>query len=80
MNVGRITFGSMTTEKPAGPTIGGPNLAMVAPEELARLRRIEQAARCYFTRYCRDQAEDERLCVSGQHEDAKALRDALGER
>ena len=78
MNVGRITFGSMTTEKPAGPTIGGPNLAMIAPEELARLRRIEQAARRYFTRWALDEAEDVDCCISTDHHaDAKALQDAL---
>jgi hypothetical protein len=46
--------------------------------ELERLRAIEATARRYYLGYVRDEAEDPELGVPGQHEDAVALRTALG--
>ena len=50
-------------------------------DEVERLRTIEKAAREYYMGYVQDEADDMECCISEkQHEHAKALRDALGEK
>jgi hypothetical protein len=50
-------------------------------EEIDRLRVIEKAARDYYLGYVQDEAAEWEGCISEiQHEHAKALRDALGEK
>jgi len=52
-----------------------------ARNEINRLRTIEKAARDYYLGYAQDEADDAECCiVETQHEHAKALRDALGEK
>jgi hypothetical protein len=42
------------------------------------LAEVERVARIYYTRYAQDEAEELGCCLNDQqHEDAKALRDAL---
>ena len=49
--------------------------------ENLRLRAIEKAARDYYLGYVQDEADDWECCFEdAQHERAKALRDALGEK
>lgn len=50
-------------------------------KEIGRLRAVEAAARDYYLGYVQDEADDKECCiVEEQHEHAKALRDALGEK
>ncbi len=49
-----------------------------AAKEIQRLRTIEFAARRYFLGYVQDEADDPELGVPGQHNDAVALKEALG--
>lgn len=54
---------------------------VASEEEVARLRRIENAARDYFTAYLQDEATELELCLdSEQHRLAVELQDALAAR
>lgn len=46
--------------------------------DIVHLQAIEVAARRYFLRYVQDEADAPELGVPGQHEDAVALKEALG--
>jgi hypothetical protein len=52
-----------------------------AANEIERLLAIEKAARDYYLGYVQDEAAELAVCISEiQHEQAIALRDALGEK
>lgn len=44
---------------------------------IADLERVRQAAATYLKNWCMDEAYDSSCCCEQQHEEAKALRDAL---
>lgn len=44
---------------------------------IAELERVREAASRYFKNWCMDEAYDSTVCCEQQHEEAKALRDAL---
>ena len=47
-------------------------------DEIARLHRIEEAARAYYDGYIQDEAHELELCVDPKHHRAaQELRDAL---
>jgi hypothetical protein len=47
---------------------------------MATLKAVAKAARRYFVGYVQDEADDMECCISeAQHEDAKALKQALAD-
>lgn len=52
-------------------------LASEVDARIAELERIRKAAAKYLKNWCMDEAYDPTCCCDQQHEEAKALRDAL---
>ena len=81
--VGQLRAGVVTRNPIAGMMLmsSAPTNALMreAADQIERLSAVAEAARRYYDRYAQDEAEDVEDCVCGreQHEDAKALRNAL---